>query len=52
MSEVLYSGNTEGLSQLQVVFVQYTSHNKFLFDSKLFVKNPTNRMKLFVASFD
>lgn len=26
-----YSGNVEGLSQLQIVFVQFTSHNKFMF---------------------
>lgn len=38
----LHSGNTEFLSLLQIVFVYFTSHNKFMFYCYLFKENPTD----------
>lgn len=37
-----HPGNTECLSSSQIAFVQFTSHNKFMFYCKLFKANPTD----------
>lgn len=39
------SANAEGLSQRQIVFVQFTSHNKFMFHCEV-VQEKSNRLKL------
>lgn len=37
-----HPGNAECLSSSQIVFVQFTSHNKFMFYCKLLKENPTD----------